>query len=151
MSVCCVRRPSVVSDSEVLWAAGSSAEWVAMPSSGDPPNPGIEPKSPALQVDSSLSEPRGKPKVQEYESGQPSSSPGDPPDPGIELASSALQVDSLPAELSGSPVQKSCHFVDYLAHGVYMCVYILNIGQSCTYLRSEVFIIVQLYHLTNLY
>ena len=29
----------------------------------DLPNPGIEPGSPALQVDSSLSEPRGKPLI----------------------------------------------------------------------------------------
>ena len=31
------------------------------PSPGDLPNPGIEPNSPVLQVDSSLSEPPGKP------------------------------------------------------------------------------------------
>ena len=42
-------------------------EWVAMPSSrgspsGDLPNPGIKPKSPALQVDSLLFEPPGKPR-----------------------------------------------------------------------------------------
>ena len=30
----------------------SKNEWVAMPSSRDLPNPGIEPRSPALQVDS---------------------------------------------------------------------------------------------------
>ena len=30
-------------------------EWVAMPSSRDLPNPGIEPESPALQADSLLS------------------------------------------------------------------------------------------------
>ena len=35
--------------------------WVAMPSSRDLPNPGIEPRFPALQVDSLLSEPPGKP------------------------------------------------------------------------------------------
>ena len=34
-------------------------EWIAFPS-GDLPNPGIEPRSPALQVDSLLSEPPGK-------------------------------------------------------------------------------------------
>ena len=33
-----------------------------MPSSGDLPNPGIEPMSPALQVDSLPPEPPGKPK-----------------------------------------------------------------------------------------
>ena len=32
-------------------------EWVAMPSSGDLPNPGIKPRSPALQADSSPSKP----------------------------------------------------------------------------------------------
>ena len=36
-------------------------EWVAIPFSGDLPDPGIEPKSPALQVDSLPSEPPGKP------------------------------------------------------------------------------------------
>ena len=36
-------------------------EWVAFPSPGDPSNPGIEPRSPALQADSLLSEPPGKP------------------------------------------------------------------------------------------
>ena len=37
-------------------------EWVAMPSSGDLPNPGIIPRSPALQTDSLPAEPPGKPK-----------------------------------------------------------------------------------------
>ena len=37
-------------------------EWVAFPFSGDLPNPGIEPRSPALQADSSPAEPQGKPK-----------------------------------------------------------------------------------------
>ena len=37
-------------------------EWVAMPFPlGDLPNPGIEPRSPALQADSLPSEPPGKP------------------------------------------------------------------------------------------
>ena len=36
-------------------------EWVAFPSPGDPSNPGIEPRSPALQADSLQSEPPGKP------------------------------------------------------------------------------------------
>ena len=34
-----------------------------VPSPGDLPDPGIKPGSPALQADSSLSEPLGKPKV----------------------------------------------------------------------------------------
>ena len=37
-------------------------EWVAMPFPGDVPNPGIEPRSPALQMDSLTSEPQGKPR-----------------------------------------------------------------------------------------
>ena len=36
-------------------------EWVAVPFSMGFPNPGIEPRSPTLQVDSLLSEPPGKP------------------------------------------------------------------------------------------
>ena len=36
-------------------------EWVAFPSPGDLPNPGIEPGSPALQPDSLPAEPPGKP------------------------------------------------------------------------------------------
>ena len=36
-------------------------EWVAVPSPGDLPDPGIEPGSPALQADSLPSEPAGKP------------------------------------------------------------------------------------------
>ena len=37
-------------------------EWEPFPSPGDLPNPGIEPRSPALQVDSLPAEPQGKPK-----------------------------------------------------------------------------------------
>ena len=36
-------------------------EWVALPSSGDIPDRGTEPRSPALQADSLPSEPPGKP------------------------------------------------------------------------------------------
>ena len=36
-------------------------EWVAIPSPGDLSDPGIEPRSPTLQVDSLLTEPPGKP------------------------------------------------------------------------------------------
>ena len=35
-------------------------EWVAVPSPGDLPDPGIEPRSPAFQADSLPSEPPGK-------------------------------------------------------------------------------------------
>ena len=41
-------------------------EWVAVPSPGDRPNPGIEPSSPALQEDSLPSEPQGKPQRSKY-------------------------------------------------------------------------------------
>ena len=37
-------------------------EWVAFPFSRGSPNPGIEPRSPTLQVDSSPAESQGKPK-----------------------------------------------------------------------------------------
>ena len=37
-------------------------EWVAFPFSGKLPNPGIEPRSPALQTGSLPAEPQGKPK-----------------------------------------------------------------------------------------
>ena len=37
-------------------------EWVAFPSPGDLPNPGIKPRSPALRADSLPAEPQGKPK-----------------------------------------------------------------------------------------
>ena len=37
-------------------------DWVAMPPPRDLPNPGIKPRSPALQADSLPSEPPGKPK-----------------------------------------------------------------------------------------
>ena len=36
-------------------------EWVAIPSPGDLPDPGIKPRSPALQPDSLLAEAPGKP------------------------------------------------------------------------------------------
>ena len=73
------------------------------PSPGDPPNPGIEPRSPTLQTDSLPAEPQGKPKNTGVGTGSLSLSPADLPGPGIELGSSALQADSLPIELSGKP------------------------------------------------
>ena len=36
-------------------------EWVAFPSPGDLPDPGVEPRSPAFQADALTSEPPGKP------------------------------------------------------------------------------------------
>ena len=44
---------------------GRIPEQVAMPSPGDLPNPGIEPQFPALQADPLLSEPPGKPILQD--------------------------------------------------------------------------------------
>ena len=38
-------------------------EWVPCPPPGDLPNPGIEPRSPALHADSLPPEPRGKPSI----------------------------------------------------------------------------------------
>ena len=40
-------------------------EWIANPSPGDLPDPGIEPGSPTLQADALLSEPPGKPDLLE--------------------------------------------------------------------------------------
>ena len=100
------------------------------PSPGDLPNPGIEPRSSALEADALTSELPGKPKVkvkslscvllfatpwtvayqvalsmgfsrQEYWSGLPFPSPGDLPNPGIEPWYPALQADALPSELPG--------------------------------------------------
>ena len=42
-------------------------EWVAFPFSRDLPNPGSEPRSPTLQVDTLPAEPQGKPKNTEGE------------------------------------------------------------------------------------
>ena len=69
--------------------------WSAkpFPSPGNLPNPGIEPKSPALQADSLPAEPQGKTK----NTGMGSLSLLQwLPDPGIELGSPSLQADSLP-------------------------------------------------------
>ena len=66
------------------------------PESWDLPDPGIKPRSPALQAARSTTK-----EVQEYWSGWPIPSPKDLPDSGIEPGSPALQADSLPAELQG--------------------------------------------------
>ena len=58
------------------------------PSPGDLPNPGIAPRSPALQVDSLPAEPQGKPKNTGAGSLYPP--PVDLPDPEIKLGSLAL-------------------------------------------------------------
>ena len=77
-------------------------EQVAMPFSRGLPNPGSEPRYPALWADSSPSEPPGKtPRILEWVA-YPFSRGS--PHPGIELGSPALQADFLPAELSGKPL-----------------------------------------------
>ena len=109
----CVFSPSVGSDSLwphglyparllCLWGFSRQEYWGGLPCPppGDLPNPGIEPRSLILQVDSLPSEPPGKP----MKSGVGSiPSPRDIPNPRIELESSSLQTDSLLA-LSGKPM-----------------------------------------------
>ena len=63
----------------------------------DLPSSGIEPRSPALQANSLLSEPSGKSKNTGVSTLSLSS--GDLPNPRIAPGSPALQMDSLPAEL----------------------------------------------------
>ena len=89
--------------SSVQWAFCRQEYWSGLPCPPpeDLPNPGIEPRSLALQADSLLSELQGKPKNTRV--GILSLSPGDLPEPGIQPGSPASQVDSLPAELPGNP------------------------------------------------
>ena len=67
-------------------------EWVAFPFSGDLPNPGIEPGSPALQEDSLPAGPQGEPKNTGVDS---LSLLQGIPYPGINLGSPALKADFL--------------------------------------------------------
>ena len=71
-----------------------------MPSPGDLPNPGVEPRSPTLQADSSPAEPPGRPK--NAGAGSLSLTPEDLPDPGMKPGSPALQADSLQLSYQGS-------------------------------------------------
>ena len=71
------------------------------PSPGDLPSPGIEPRSPTLQVDSLPAEPQGKPKNTGV--GSLSLLQQIFQNPGIGPGSPALQAESLPAELPGKP------------------------------------------------
>ena len=87
-------------------------KWVAFPSPGDFPNPGIEPRSLALQVDSLPAEPQGKLKNTVVP-------PVDLPDLGIQLGSPALQMDSLSIEQSGKPSESCSVMPDSLqSHGL---------------------------------
>ena len=89
-----------------------------LPPPGDLPNPGIKPRSPALQADSLSSELPGKPKntgvgslsllqrifpTQESEEGFP-----------------ALQADSLPAELPGKPSLTLNHSYKILLRALFL-------------------------------
>ena len=67
------------------------------PSPGDIPNPGIKPRSPTLQEDSSPSKPPGKHKNTRV--GSLSLLQGISPTQEFKLGSLALQEDSLPTEL----------------------------------------------------
>ena len=60
--ICCCERHLVVSDS--FQPQGLYSPWNSpgQNTPGDLPNPGIKPRSPALQVDSLPAEPQGKPK-----------------------------------------------------------------------------------------
>ena len=91
--------------------------WLPCPPPGDLPNPGIEPSSLALQVNSLPSESPGKPKKTGM--GHLSLSPGDLPDPVIEPGSPALQVDSLPAELPRKPTVSACVMLIFSPTGLY--------------------------------
>ena len=73
------------------------------PSPGDLPNPGIKPRSPALQVVSLPDEPPGKPKNTGVGSLSLLQWTNQESNPGIEPGYPALQEDSLPAELRGKP------------------------------------------------
>ena len=84
------------------WGFSRQEYWSGLPCPppGDLPNPGIEPSSPTLQMDSLLTEPPGKPKTTGVGSLTllQRSSP-----PRIKSRSRALQAVSLPAELPGVP------------------------------------------------
>ena len=61
--------PWTVADQAPLSVGFSRQEywsWLSCPPPGDLPNPGIEPRSPALQTDSWPSEPPGKPRKHPY-------------------------------------------------------------------------------------
>ena len=68
-------------------------------------NPGTEPRSPALQVNSLSYEPPGKPN--NIGVGSLSLLQGNLPDSGIKPGSPTLQADSLPAKLTGKTLKKN--------------------------------------------
>ena len=109
--MCAALSCSVISDPVTPWTVARQTPlpwgfsrpeyWSGLPGPPpvDLPNPGIEPRSPALQVDSLPSETPGKPKKTGV--GSLSLLQGDLPNPGIKPGSPALQADFLPAELPG--------------------------------------------------
>ena len=109
--VCCASSLSRVWLFATPWAVARQAPlsmgifwarilgWVAMLSSSRSSQPRDWIRSSLLQVDSSPSEPPGKPKNTGV-GGLPLA-PGDLPNPGIEPESPASQSDSLPAKLPG--------------------------------------------------
>ena len=97
--------PHVLQPARLLCPQGFSRQeyWSGLPwpPSGDCPNPGIKPRSSALQADSLRSEPARKPKSTGV--GSLSLLQGIFPTLGIKSGSPALQAGSLPAELPGKP------------------------------------------------
>ena len=60
--------PSTVAHQAALSLQARILEWVAMPSSGHLPDPGMKPRAPALQANSLPAEQPGKPKNTEVDS-----------------------------------------------------------------------------------
>ena len=77
------------------------------PSPGDLPNPGIEPRSPSLYVNSLPAEPQGKPK----NTGVGSLSLLNP---GIKLGSPILQADSSLTEPPGKDRERQILYITYI-------------------------------------
>ena len=84
------------------WGFSRQEYWSGLPCPppGELSNPGIEPRSSALQADSLPTEPPGSPRILEWVL---ITSPADLQDPGIKPGSPALQADSLPAGLPEKP------------------------------------------------
>ena len=70
-------------------------QWVAIPSPGDLPNPGVKPWSSALQLDSLPSEPPGKPLCREVDTSRPMRQPPQGLDPKTKVPH-ALLLDHVP-------------------------------------------------------
>ena len=87
-------NPMDYADHEILQAR--ILEWVAVPSSRGSSQPGIEPRSPAVQAVSLPAEPPGKPR--DTGVGSLSLLQRIFPNLGIKPGSPALQVDSLPTD-----------------------------------------------------